>query len=122
MADVNPAVGGAYSNPTHPRPCGPMVAFYLARSIQGQAIPGNKDVVQTCKINGYPYEIKFGAENTVPREVYEVFQNSLSRTVIPDLTKAMRNPRQMSNPMDGSGYKTTEQVQDYEMHLIKEEK
>ena len=106
--------------PTHPQPKGPMVTFYLGRTIRGVNIPGNGQMEQVVKLNGYSYPIKFGARNTVPEDVYKVFLDSQSRSRVPDLEKAQRAPRPMQG-LGGSGYVKYETECDYELELISKE-
>ena len=112
-------MGTDIPQPTHPKPSGPMVEFYLGRTIRGVNIPGEGQMTQTVRLNGYPYEITFGARNKVPKEVYQVFLDSKSRTLVPDLEKAQRAPRPMQGS-SGSGHVKWEYQGDYEIELIKE--
>jgi hypothetical protein len=96
-----------------------MVEFYLGRTIRGVNMPDNGQMKQTVRLNGYPYEITFGARNKVPREVYQVFLDSQSRSIVPDMDKAQRAPRPMQGD-HGSGYVKYETQCDYEIELIKE--
>ena len=105
--------------PTHPKPNGPMVEFYLGRTIRGVTIPGTGVMKQTVRLNGYAYEVTFGSRNKVPKEVYQVFLDSQSRSVVPDLEKAQKAPRPMQE-RGGSGYVKYETQCDYELELIKE--
>ncbi len=97
-----------------------MVEFFLSRSVRGVQIPGAAKPVQTVMINGYPFDVTFGARNRVPREVYQVFKDSQSRSIEPNLADAERVPK----PMVGSrmGYSDVDTLCDYEMELIKEGK
>ena len=107
--------------PSHPRPHGPMVKFYLGKSIRGVAIPGNGQMVQSMNINGYTEKLTFVAVNELPREYYEVLMNSQSRSIVPDLEKAIKVPHNTGGIM-GSGYLKEEVLCDYEVQLIKEDK
>ena len=105
---------------SHPKPNGKMVTFYLGRSINGTPIPGKGDLVQTVRLNGHEYEVTFGARNTVPEEVYQVFKDAQSRSRVPDMDKALRAPRPMQGG-GGSGYVKWETDCDYELELISKE-
>ena len=116
-------IKGQAPQPTHPKPSTDpenMVEFFLSRSVRGVPIPGSGNPVQTVMINGYPFEVKFGARNRVPREVYQVFKDAQSRSIAPNLADAERVPK----PMVGSrmGYADVDTLCDYEMELIKEGK
>lgn len=96
--------------------------FYLGRSVRGTPIPGNGVPTQTVKLNGYDYEVRFGKRNRVPREVYQLFVDSQSRSVVPDMERAERAPRANPNGLGGSGYIKYDTQCDYEIELIKEGK
>ena len=102
--------------PTHPKPHGPQVEFYLGRNVRGATIVGTGTPILRVGINGYKYELKMGEKNTAPREVYDLLLSSQSRTVVPDLERAERAPRQDGQP----GYTKHETLCDYEVALIKE--
>ena len=110
---------GDNPQPSHPKPSGKMVTFYLESSVNGVSIPGTGQMEQTVRLNGYPYKITFGAKNTVPHEVYQVFLDSQSRSVVPDLEKAQKAPRPMQGDR-GSGYVKYETQGDYKTVLIEE--
>ena len=116
-------MGSTVGNPTHPRPstdADNMVEFWLGRTVNGVTIPGNGTPVQKVTINGHDFEVKFGARNRTPREVYEVFKNANSRNVLPDLAALERAPKPMTDHrMGGSDFRT---LPDYELELLKEGK
>jgi hypothetical protein len=107
--------------PSHPQPNGPPVTFYLGKGIRGASVVSDHDQFLPVGINGYQYKLKMGARNTVPKEVYQVLMNSRSRSVVVDVEKASRHPRPFGTPptQDQLRY---EQLADYEIELIKEEK
>ena len=114
---------GEPGNPTHPQPSGPMVEFYLGKSIRGAALQTDAEQFLPVGINGYQYSLKMGARNKVPKEVYEQLMNSRSRTVVVDVEKASRNPRTQNNYRTPSADQTrTETLSDYEVEFIKEDK
>ena len=106
--------------PTHPKPSGPEVEFYLGRNVRGAAVDGAGTPLLVVGINGYNYELKMGETNRAPKEVYEQLMNSRSRTVVPDVERAERAPRPSAGRA-GSGYTKEESLCDYEIALIKEE-
>lgn len=110
-------------SPTHPKPGGPMVEFYLGKSVRGvgSASHGDRDQFLPVGINGYNTLLKMGARNTVPKDVYDQLMNCRSRTVNVDLEKAERNPRPATQYRQPTQLKT-ETLMDYEVELIKEGK
>jgi hypothetical protein len=109
----------------HPKPsmdADNMVEFFLGRSYLGVPIPGKGTPVQTVTINGHDFEVEFGKRNRVPREVYQVFVDAQSRSVVPDMEKAERAPRANPNGRGGSGYVKYDTLPNYELDLIKEGK
>ena len=101
--------------PSHPKPHGKPVEFYLGRNVRDATIEGTGTPVLRVGINGYKYELRMGEKNTAPKEVYDLLLSSQSRTVVPDLERAERAPKP-----DGQGYTKAETLCDYEVALIKE--
>ena len=108
-------MGTNAGNPTHPRPHGPEVEFYLGRNVRGATQEGTGTPILVVGINGYNYELKMGEKNKAPREVYEQLMNSRSRTIVPDLERAERAPKSTLGI-----YTKEESLCDYEVALIKE--
>jgi len=109
----------------HPKPSmaeDNMVEFFIGRSYMGVPIPGNTTPIETPSINGHQFRIEMGKRNRVPREVYELYKNAQSRSVVPDMDKAERAPRQDPEGHGGSGYQKTVTLPNYEIELIKEGK
>ena len=114
-------MGANAKAPSHPKPDGPMVEFYLGRNVRGAQVDGTGIPILRVGINGYEYDLKMGENNRVPKEVYLQLLNSRSRTVVPDVERAERAPRPMAGPTGGSGYTKEETLCDYEIAFIKEE-
>ena len=110
-------MGTNAGQPTHPKPNGKEVEFYLGRNVRGATLEGTGIPILRVGINGYDYELRMGEKNKAPREVYEQLLNSRSRTVVPDLERAERAPRPAGMP----GYWKEETLCDYEVALIKED-
>lgn len=106
-------------SPTHPKPGGPMVEFYLGRGIRGVSSSAHGEQYLPVGINGYNTMLKMGARNTVPKDVYLQLMNSQSRTVVVDVEKAARKPRPATQYRQPDALKT-EMLMDYEVELIKE--
>ena len=102
--------------PTHPKPSGKMVEFYLGRNVRGATVDGTGIPILKVGINGFDYELKMGERNKAPREVYEQLMNSQSRTVVPDVEKAERAPKSALG-----SYTKVETLCDYEVVLIDKE-
>ena len=112
-------MGQEGESPTHPRPSGPPVTFYLGKSIRGAYNGSEAQQYVPVGINGYEnFKLKMGAENTVPKEVYDQLMNSRSRVVVVDVEAAAKRPHTKD---EAAPYKT-ETLMDYEIHLIKEGK
>lgn len=58
-----------------PKDTGPMVKAFLAWP---QGYPRDREEYLSVHVNGHPYRLKFGAENTAPRDVWAVVKNSKS--------------------------------------------
>lgn len=102
----------------HPKPSGPMVEFYLGRTLRGQQI-GNKAQVVPINVNGYKFEAVMGQRNRLPREVVQVLQNAKSQTQVVDVEAAERSPRMQGRFQDAPT--RIEGMCDYEIDIIKEE-
>jgi hypothetical protein len=111
---------GDQGSPSHPKPSGPEVEFYLGRSVRGVNIPGDGVPEQVVRVNGYPYVVQFGKKNKVPKEVYDIFVNSKSRSVRTLEQNEKRAPRSADNLT--LEYNQWEPQSDYEIELIKEGK
>lgn len=113
---------GTENTSTHPKANGPMVRFFLGRSIRGASLGDDREQFVPVGINGHAnYNLQMGKEHTVPREVYEQLMNSASRTVTVDVDKAQRDPRAQESIRQPNHLKTMT-LQDYEVHLIEKEK
>lgn len=109
---------------THPKPSlaeENMVEFFIGRSYMGVPIPGTETPVEYPSINGHVFRVEMGKRNRVPREVYELYKNAQSRSVVPDMERAERAPRP-ADASGGSGYVKTVTLPNYEIELIKEGK
>ena len=101
----------------HGKPNGPMVEFYLGRTIRGQQV-GDKPQVVPINVNGYKYEAVMGQRNRLPKEVVEVLQNAKSQTRVVDVEEAERMPRKQGRFQDAPT--RLEYASDYELDIIKE--
>ncbi len=108
------------SAPSHPKTHGPMVEFFLGRSVRGVQIPGDGVPEQVVRINGYPYTVQFGKRNRVPEEVYQAFLDSRSRPIRSLDENAKLAPKTPENL--GLNYSATRGMEcDYEIELISKE-
>ena len=108
-------------SPGHPKPDDKdMVTIYVGRGIRGVASQSERAQVLPVGINGYEYKVPLGAKSTVPRAVYQQMMNSRSRTVVVDLEKANKAPREFSGSAYSNSPTKTETLMDYEIELLKE--
>ena len=100
----------------HLAPHGRMRKFQMARSIRGVQIMDDKPFSQPVGINGFTVEINFGAINEQPDEILQALLNAKSKTIVVDVDRAERNPRDLKAgeraPM------RTETICDYEIFVI----
>ena len=117
-------MGTEASSPEFPRAGGPMVEFYLGKGIRGVTSNAQREQFVPVSINGYPPTmLKMGARNRVPKDLYDVLMNSRSRTVVLDVEKAARNPRPATAyGAPGRDQLKVEELMDYEIEFIKEDK
>ena len=102
----------------HGKPGGPMVEFYLGRTIRGQQI-GDKPQAIPINVNGHKFEAILGQRNRLPKDVVAVLQNSQSQTRVVDVDQAERSPRMQGRFQDAPT--RLEYAHDYEIDIIKEE-
>lgn len=95
----------------HPDPknTGPMVKAFLAWP---NGYDRTKPETLSVNVNGYRYELKFGAENTAPREVWAAVKNCKSSVLTtPNISGERTRPQADIMQMPG----TWSYVNDYEV-------